>query len=470
MAYSFLSPTQSSGEGPNPTTGQASTDQWPQPSNTGAPGVYLTQDAASGLTINLNTGKPFSGTDPNTGVVYKNGQLQHGAGTTPPLATGDPTKDYKPVNISKDPALSGQVDDMLASFKKAADSALQDFSSYKTQFSTDESAARQAASTAENITPTVNALTAATTGYVGNLNASNQAYQNALAQTAAAQRGVVGQELGNLGQYDTAVNNVMAQELAALGPEMARYKLGTGTPTSGGSAEMSILGNQTARVAAPLELQKIQEQQNILANQALPTERNIGAAATQYAGSYLPQVAGQQFSAQSNLPMQVQGLKNQVANMSQANAVAFMQAMQVPLAVQAQVLGVEIGQLSQIAALNGQTNYQGLDYLPGANVTPAMGFNNSLPGYPNFAAPTRGGGRTSPAAAAPAAVPGGSPRAAASAAVPGGSPRAAASSYDDSPGVEYNPYANMPGVEVSARPNIDQLLAGYNTAYQFAGM
>lgn len=363
---------------------------------------YAIYDASSGQYIHRNTRQPFNGTDPRTGTNYANGKVASlaGGGEIPPAPTGDVSKDYQAVNISKNPALSGEVDTMLKSFKDAADSALQDFSKYKTQFNSDIGTARQAAAQAADITPTVNALTQANHGYVDNLNQSQRQYQQALQNTAQAQRGVVGQELSNLGKYDTAVNNVRDQELAALGPQMARYKLASGTPTSGGSAEMSILANQTAKISAPMELQKIQENQRILANQALPVEQNIGSQAVQYAGSYLPQVAGAQYGAQTNLANTVQTLKQQVANMDQSNAVSFMQAMGVPAAVQAQVMGTQMNQLGQIASLYPAAYYQGLNYLPGAQVTPTVGYSNSLPGYPDFGTP-RGGARQSGMAQAP---------------------------------------------------------------------
>lgn len=185
-----------------------------------------------------------------------------------------------------------------------------------------------------------------------------------------------------LPSYDAAVNNVRNLELASLGPYMARYKLRTGTPTSASGAEVATLANAVAKVAAPFELQKIQKGYDILGNQALPNEQRIGANEIGFAGSYLPGTAGSIYQSNVNTATAIQGLKDRVAGMTMQNAIAFMQAARVPVDVQAQVLGLQLDELGKLVSLSGQANYQGLQYLPGANVEQPYGVNMNLPGYP----------------------------------------------------------------------------------------
>ena len=97
-------------------------------------------------------GNPFTGNF--GGNSYQNGQKT--PAYSPPPPTGDPNKDYQAVSISKNPALSSEINTMQKQFDQAANSSLQGYSAAAKQFGTDLNTARSAASTAENITPAVN--------------------------------------------------------------------------------------------------------------------------------------------------------------------------------------------------------------------------------------------------------------------------------------------------------------------------
>jgi len=355
---------------------------------------------ATGTYTDSVTGLPFSGTW--AGQTFSNGAL---AGTS--AATGQPgsaaptgtpgaaptgtAADYTGLNVPKSPAEAADVNELQQQFASNASSALQNFSSYLNDFNSDISNARSAAATAQNIQPTVNALTSAQGGYAQNLAGANTAYQNALNTGAANANNVIATEQGMLPSYDQAVNNVGNLEIANLGPQMARYAMASGVPGGASSATQQIEAGAVANIAAPLELQKIQQAYGIQ-NQNLGVQELLGQRGITYAGQFLPGQAGALYSSQTGLANAVQSLKNQTAAMTFQDALKFMQAAGVPASMQAQVLGVNIGMLSQLEGAYGGANYQGLQYLPGALTAGVQGFSNAMPGYPTY--PSTAGTRT----------------------------------------------------------------------------
>lgn len=375
---------------------------------------YPLYDATTGTYISRKTRKPYTGS--YQGLTFNQGQQQptgpqQAAAQALNINPNDPSQRYKAVNVVKQPDVASAETDLMKQFTDSADSALKDFNQYLASFKSDLAGARTAGAAATDITPTVNALTQAQQQYSGALGNSNAAYQTALANSAANTRGVVNQELGTLPQYDTALSNIEQAQLAALQPMISKYKLGTGTPTSLGTDEQRILARAAGEVALPIELQKIQAQQGILQNAALPVEQQIGGQNISYAGSFLPGVAGQQFGSATSLANTIQSLKSQVASMSLQQAIAYMQAAGVPPAVMQQVLGTNISQAGALSSLESGANYQGLQDLLGYNLTQPAGGMPGLPGLPNYA--PRTGNSLGPNApvtvgpGAPAVAPGG---------------------------------------------------------------
>ena len=345
------------------------------------PGQLYYDSGKGAYTMGIG-GNPFTGNF--GGNSYQNGQKT--PAYSPPPPTGNPNQDYQPVSISKNPALSSELETMQKQFDTAANSALQGYPAAAKQFGTDLNTARTAAATAENITPTVNALTSAQQGYTQQLQGAQQAYQQALAQSSGAQLGTIAQEQANLPQYDQAVQTVANMQQAALGPQMAKYAEASGVPTGASGAQQEILAKSVGEIQAPTQLAKINAEQGILANQLLPTQSRIGQENIAYAGNFLPSTAAAQYQSGTQLATTVQGLKQSVAGMTMQNAVAFMQAQGVPLQVQAQILGTNIQQLQSLASLYPQSYYQGLNYVPGNQLSLVQGFNNSTPPIPSVPA------------------------------------------------------------------------------------
>jgi len=331
-------------------------------------------------------------------VVYSNGVASAASapgmvtvpGTSQQINPNDPNQRYKAVNITKQPDVNAAKDDLMTTFKKNADTALQDFSSYLNNFKTDVATARTAAAKANDITPTVNALQSAQTQYSGDLSAADKSYQQALATGAANERGVVQQAQATLPQYNTAINNVENLQMDQLQKQLSRYKLGSGTPMSLGGDEEAQLIKGAREVATPLELAKIEKQQQILQGMALPVEQSIAGQNINYSGSFLPGVAGSRYGSATSTANSIQNLRNAVAGMTQQQAVAFMQAQGVPAAIMQQILSGEIGSLGGLSQLESSANYQGLQDVLGAYPSQPQAYNMQTGGFPTY--PRRTGG------------------------------------------------------------------------------
>lgn len=357
---------------------------------------YAAYNPVTGKYIDIATGQPFHGTDPRTGQNFDNGTPSAGSAASAqtvnapgigPINPNDPTQRYRAVDVVKSPDVAAATSDLMATFKKNADQALKGFGDYLNDFRSDIASARKASATATDTTGTENALRTAATQYGQNLTGANQQYQTALSNAAAGERGVVSQAQADLPLYDQALQNVENQQLAKVSGEFSKYKLGSGTPTTPSSYDAAILARAAAEAAAPIELQKVQQRYNILGNLALPVEQQIGGQNINYAGNFLPTVAGSRYGADTGTATAIQSLRQQVAGMSMDNAIRFMQASGVPNQVMQQVLSGQIGQLGGISGLEDMSRYRGLQDVLGAYPSQPLSFDMSLPQSPVF--PTR---------------------------------------------------------------------------------
>ena len=385
----------SSGYGINPLTGRYGPLVSGPASSTGTNradyGVY---DAQSGKLISVLTGKPYSGVDPHSGYTYSNGVQTSGTpgsaatatipGTNTQINPNDPNQRYQAVNIDKNKDVVAAEGDLMKTFQDNAKSALSDFGTTLSNFKNDLASARTKANAATDITGTTKALTDAQGEYSGSLDASNAAYQKALADSAAAQRGVVSQANADLPLYDQATNNVIANQLGLAQQNFSRYKMGSATPTSGSSADMRELARAADQASAPMELAKVNQRYNILGSLAMPAEERIGAAGINYAGSFLPSIAGSRYGSATTLANTLQGLKQQVAGMSMQDATQFLTAAGIPAQMQQAILSGQINQLGQLGQVESANKYQGLQDLLGVNVSQPVGYNMGNPGYPSY--------------------------------------------------------------------------------------
>lgn len=350
---------------------------------------YPVYDISTGKNVSVKTGKPWVGPFPVGWVDAYSKAAGGGRGVQVPFAPAgteinpnDPSQRYRAANIVKQPDVAGAQSELMKTFQDTAQQSLKGFSDYLKTFQTDLSNARGATAAATNITPTVNALTQAQAGYASDLSGANTAYQQALAESAARQRGVVGEAQGLLPMYDTAAKNAEDAQLAALQRQLSQYKITTGTPTSLGGDEERMLLQGVQNIMLPIEQAKINQRYSILSGMALPVESNIGGANINYAGSFLPGIAGSKYGSARDLATTIQNLKTQVANMSTQQAIAFMQAQGIPAQIMQQVLSGQISELGGLSNLESLSNYQGLQDILGAYPSQPVGYNVSTPGYP----------------------------------------------------------------------------------------
>lgn len=378
----------------------------------------------NGTIIDSASGQPYTGT--YNGAHVKNGvQLQLNPSTgqydtadniaqSNAAKVNDPASRYQSVNIDKNPDIESATSDLVKQFKTTADGALKDFSDYLGNFQSDVSSARNAGKVATDPTQTIASLTTANQNFQGNLNDANNRYQTALQTGQDTENNIVSQAQNNLGQFDTAAQNVADHEQQALQAQLSRYKLSSGTPTSMGSDEQKILAQGVQNIQLPTQLAKIQQSYNVLGQYALPVARDVTGQNVQYAGSFLPNIAGSSFGANTSTANNIQNVKMQVANMSFDDATKYMQSLGIPWAVQSQILQGNVSALGGLNNLESGSRYQGLQDTLGVNVTQPQGYSfaGGMPptyntSYPNVGRYSGGNGQTSTAStgAVPAASP-----------------------------------------------------------------
>lgn len=342
---------------------------------------YAVYDISSNKVVSLKTGQPYNGVDPRTGNTYSGGILQAAAGAAN-APTGDPTKDYQAVQIEKSPEIASATQGLLAEFKKNAESSLANFNDYLKSYQTDIDAARQKSLAATDTSGTEAALGAAKQQYTAGLAASDEAYRRAMADTAARERAVVTGAVDDLTGYDDAVNRMQQIALNQVPAYMSRFKLRTGTPTSLGSADVAEMTRQLTNAAAPFELAKINQRYAIRSGMELPVEQQLGNMGITYAGSYLPSIAGANYGADVNIAQYIQGLRQSVAGMSFQDANAYLTAAGVPDSIKQSIFGGYTQNLGAIAGLMPSAYYQGLNYVPGAQLSQPAYYNMGTGGYP----------------------------------------------------------------------------------------
>ena len=220
-------------------------------------------NSTRGIWVNSVSGEPYNGADPNTGKQYVKGQP-----TTEPVPysggqqinPNDPTQRYQPVNITKSPEIAGATSDLLGTFTKTADSALQDFNTYLSNFKNQIGSAATKSAAATNVAPVAAQLTDQQKAYAASLNQAGQQYQDLNAQTAAKEGAIAQQAQNYLPAYDQAVTNAEGLQLGNLQQQVNRYKAGSGVARGLGSSELRQLAAGTAAVTVPLEQAKIQQQ------------------------------------------------------------------------------------------------------------------------------------------------------------------------------------------------------------------
>lgn len=372
-------------------------------------------DPNRALYVNPQSGQPFTGKLPS-GQYATGGRVTGAPPVAPPAgpvnpATGErtlaPSQQYNAVSIPKQPDVSAATTDLLNTFKTTAAASLKDFSSYLNDFKKNLGTAQTAAKTAEDIQPAVQALTDQQKQYAGNLNQA-QADLAAVNKTAAgAEQGAVTEARNLLPSYDAAGQAIADQQMKLAVGNLSRYKMGTGTPRSLGSDETGILATAATNAMLPLKQSEIAQRYNIINNLELPVTRDIASRGAAQAG-FDVNTAQQIFSSGQATTKDIQALAQQVRSMTYDDALKFMQAAAVPPQIQQQILSGQISELAGLSGLETGSNYQGLQDLTGASLTPANYYNLGTPGFPTYSryAPTSGTGTGLTAPNAPVEVGG----------------------------------------------------------------
>ncbi len=372
-------------------------------SGAGGASTSVPRYGANGVILDSVTGQPYTGS--YNGTHVKNGvqlQLDPVTGTYDTAdniaqrnakVQNNPAQRYQAVNIDKNPDIESATTDLVKQFQDTAASSLKDFKDYLGNFKSDVTSARDAGKVATDPSQTIAALTSANTNYQGQLGDANNRYQTALNTGQTAENNIVTQAQNELPAYDTAAQNVADQEQKALVGQLSRYKLSSGTPTSGGSDEQQALLQGVQNIQLPTQLAKIQRQYDVYGNYALPVTRDITGRDVTYAGNFLPSVAGAGYSANTGTANNIQNLKMQVANMSFDDATRYMQSLGIPWAVQSQILQGNVSALGGLNTLESGSRYQGLQDKLGVNVSQPQGYSFNAPPMPTYSASYPNGGR-----------------------------------------------------------------------------
>jgi hypothetical protein len=342
------------------------------------------------------TQQPFTGT--SNGTQYTAGtpsgvQVPY---TNNYINPNDAASRYQGVSIGKNPGVTSATNNLLSAFNSGSD--LSNFNDLLGNERSGSNALTAGFNADQNTFSTTPATTA--TALNNNVNTFantganlNNQYSNVLGQTNAAENNIVQQATNLLPAYDQAVTNVGNQEQNALQQDVSRYKLGTGTPGSLGSGEENLLIQGTQAAQVPLEEAKINQNYNLLQNLDLPVAQAQGQAAVNQITGFEEPLAATNYSNTSTTANQIAQLQLQVAGMSMADATKYMEAQGIPAQVQQQILSGNVSNLGGINNLLGQSQYQGLQDVLGANLSQPTASSFVAPGvqpsrYSNPGQPT----------------------------------------------------------------------------------
>jgi len=340
-----------------PTWSSPGTPAWNGPGGTTLPpGTTLTTGAATGVQV------PY---------------------TNRAINPNDPTQRYQAVNITKTPDIAQGETDLMASFKKGADASLKDFGDWLNTFKTSMQAAMGKSAIATNPQPTIDTLQSRQTGYDTALTQAQRDYAALNARTAANEQGIVQQAQDLIPEYDKAAQDAVNQQLGVLQANVSRYKAGSGTPTSLGSAEQELLAKGAAGILVPMEQAKINQRYAVLSNYAMPVAMDIANREQARIGQFDPMVAQQQFQSGQVTAQTINQLQVIAAQMSRTDAVAFLQAMGVPVDMQQKILSGQIGQLGALGQIEQGATYEGLQDVLGAQINQPQYYSVATGAYPN---------------------------------------------------------------------------------------
>lgn len=342
---------------------------------------------STGMYVSSVNGQPYTGS--HAGQKYQGGRV---TGVEVPYSGGqtinpnDPNQRYAPVNIPKNPEISPTVQALTDTLAKSANESLQNFSTYKKQFTDSIDAAKAKSDAATNIAPLAADLNSQQARYSAALDAASRNYADVNTRTAAAERGIVQQANDTLPQYDAAAEAAANLQMNALQRQVSRYKAASGTPMSLGTNEQAMLTGGAAQILVPMEQAKINQRYNILNSLAMPSTLDIANRETAKAAQFDPMIAAQQFQTGTQTAQTIQQLKMVTSNMAYQDAVRYMQSLGVPDQLQQQIISGNISQASALNNLMSASRYQGLQDVMGAQLTPSIGTTFTAPGYPG---PTR---------------------------------------------------------------------------------
>lgn len=353
---------------------------------------YAVFDAATGLYRSARTGRAFTGRDPNSGKQFKNGRedlaasdMQRVPGTNNYINPNDVSQRYGGAVVARPE--QAETAKQNAAFQTELESNLKstmkDFNDYLANAKLEINSGVTAANKAADITPTVNALTQAQQQYVGQLGASNQAYQQALAN----------QQTNELGVYNLAEQRRLTDLAAQFAKDrqaaqaqvtrgVSRWGAGKNAQSGGdmglGSDVASILAQKSYEASLPYGMAEAQQGLTNITNYLMPAQQRISNANINYAGSYLPGIAGAQYQSATGLAGAVQSLRDAAAN-GYWNTVS--QLLKIPQ-VTSQISQEELARYQQMLAQSGQiigmTNYTGLQDRLGATLSQPVASNMQM--------------------------------------------------------------------------------------------
>jgi hypothetical protein len=358
---------------------------WNQPNQTPS------NSAASNYPVNVNGtflaggagGAPYSGN--YNGTQYTAGNP---TGVQVPYSTNyinpnNAASRYSGVSIAKNPGITSGANNLLSAFNSGAD--VSNFNDLLGNEQSGSNALTAGFNADQNTFATVpgqtaGALNANVNQFANTGNTLNQNYSSVLGNTNAAENSIVNQATNLLPAYDQAVTNVGNQEQNALAQDVSRYKLGTGTPGSLGSGEENLLIQGTQAAQVPLEEAKINQNYNLLQNLDLPVAQQQGQAAVNQITGFEEPLAAANYNNTASTANNIAQLSLQVAGMSIADATKYMQAQGIPAQVQQQILSGNVSNLGGINNILGQSQYQGLQDVLGANLSQPTASSFVAPG------------------------------------------------------------------------------------------
>ena len=293
----------------------------------------------------------------------------------------DPSQRYSGISVPKLPDEIAQEGALQKEITAGTD-ALKPFSAHLSEAAASLPGIFNKAQASFDPSQTINTLNSRQTAFDTSTNQAMSDYRGLNAQTAANEKDILAQEQAQIPVYDQNAQDAARQQLGMLQGQVSRYKMGSGTPTSMGSAEQEIMGAGAAKILVPMETAKIAAQFGVYRD-SMASALDIANREQTRIGQFNPMIAQQQLQTGQLTANTIQQLRTIAQQMDQQSATQFLTALGMAPEMQQRLLAGQLAAQGAMAQFQTGNRYLGLQDVLGATPTQPQFYGTNIGRYPN---------------------------------------------------------------------------------------